>query len=148
MEAVDLQALLDWAVWLRLSPVERLQEEALVVWDAYLVPDWALDPPERRVLEVAIGRREGDGNPPFANQLGFAVVSVAQALAGDGPPLVVAIDDVQWVDAASREVLEFAVRRLPPSGDVHSAIPSVEEDDLWDCKNSPICCKVSAGRSS
>jgi DNA-binding CsgD family transcriptional regulator len=76
----------------------------------------ALDPPERRVLEVAIGRRDGDGNPPFANQLGFAVVSVAQALAGDGPPLVVAIDDVQWVDAASREVLEFALRRLPPSG--------------------------------
>lgn len=41
-----------------------------------------------------------------------AVVGVLTEL-GRGQPVLVAIDDVQWVDLASRRALEFAVRRLP-----------------------------------
>jgi len=36
-----------------------------------------------------------------------------QALSA-GAPLVLAIDDVQWLDRASERALAFAVRRLPP----------------------------------
>jgi predicted ATPase len=42
-----------------------------------------------------------------------AVVSVLAAISRE-QTVVVAIDDVQWVDAASQRALEFAVRRLPP----------------------------------
>ena len=42
--------------------------------------------------------------------------SVLHALADDGP-LLVAIDDVQWIDASSQSVLAFAARRLTgPAG--------------------------------
>jgi predicted ATPase len=41
-----------------------------------------------------------------------AVVGVLTELVREQPVLV-AIDDVQWVDLASRRALEFAVRRLP-----------------------------------
>jgi DNA-binding CsgD family transcriptional regulator len=79
--------------------------------------DFALLPAaQRRVLEIALGRRENDGQPPLANELGMAVVQLVEALTLDGPPLVVVVDDLQWIDAASREVLTFAMRRLPPAG--------------------------------
>src|SRR5262249_47635958 len=43
--------------------------------------------------------------------LGLALLSVVRALAQDGPVLV-ALDDVQWVDASSAEVLSFVLPRL------------------------------------
>lgn len=43
--------------------------------------------------------------------VGAALVAVIQRLTASGPVLL-AIDDVQWVDASSRAVLGFAVRRL------------------------------------
>ena len=55
--------------------------------------------------------REPDGRPPDARVLGVALLSVVRALAEDGP-LLVALDDVQWVDASSAEVLRFMLRRL------------------------------------
>ena len=47
--------------------------------------------------------------------LGVAVRSVLRLLASDGP-LLVAIDDVQWTDAASVVALNFALRRLSDEG--------------------------------
>ena len=47
-----------------------------------------------------------------ARTIGSALVSLLAALATRAP-LVVAIDDVQWLDRASARGLEFAARRLP-----------------------------------
>lgn len=53
------------------------------------------------------------GDSPATNErvLGAAFLSVAERLAAD-TPVMVAVDDVQWLDASSEAALEFAVRRL------------------------------------
>jgi DNA-binding CsgD family transcriptional regulator len=78
------------------------------------VPDVVFDElpvPQRRALEVALlkAEPEDDEHFPRAVALGFLGVLVALARAG---PLVVGIDDVQWLDQASQRALAFAVRRL------------------------------------
>ena len=52
-----------------------------------------------------------DGSPPETRVLGLALVSVGRALAQE-KPLLVALDDVQWIDSSSAEILRFALRRL------------------------------------
>jgi DNA-binding CsgD family transcriptional regulator len=66
---------------------------------------------QRRSLEIALLLREPDGPPPEVRVLGLALVSVVRALAREGPVLL-ALDDVQWVDASSAEILAFMLRRL------------------------------------
>ena len=56
-------------------------------------------------------RRGRGGRPVDPRALGVAVRSALQLLAEDG--LVVAIDDLQWLDASSASALAFALRRLP-----------------------------------
>jgi len=70
----------------------------------------ALAPPRRRALEVALLVQDAAGRPVDARTLGVAVLSALQLLAEDG--LVVAIDDLQWLDASSASALGFALRRL------------------------------------
>ena len=70
----------------------------------------SLTPPRRRALEVALLVEDADGRSVDQRALGVAVKSVLEALAGDG--LVLAIDDVQWLDASSASALGFALRRL------------------------------------
>jgi DNA-binding CsgD family transcriptional regulator len=71
----------------------------------------ALHPVQRRALECALLIRESDGAAPEARALGLALVSVLKALTADGPVLL-AIDDAQWVDGSSADVLRFVLRRL------------------------------------
>ena len=66
---------------------------------------------QRRALEIALLLREPDGPPPEVRVLGLALVSVVRALARERPVLL-ALDDVQWVDASSAEILAFMLRRL------------------------------------
>src|ERR671935_36829 len=66
---------------------------------------------QRRALESALLLREPGRSPPDARVLGLALVSVVRSLARNGP-LLVAVDDAQWVDASSAELLAFALRRL------------------------------------
>src|SRR5947208_268366 len=70
-----------------------------------------LMPVQRRALETALLMREPEGPPPEVRLLGLALLSVVRALTQDGP-LLVGLDDVQWVDASSAEVLRFTLRRL------------------------------------
>lgn len=67
--------------------------------------------PRRRALEVALGRADPGATPVDATLAGLAVADILRALAAD-PPLVVAVDDIQWADRASEEALAFAARRL------------------------------------
>jgi DNA-binding CsgD family transcriptional regulator/exonuclease VII small subunit len=71
----------------------------------------ALPAPQARALEAALMRTEAEGvsSDPWAVSL--ASLAVLRSLAAAGP-LVVAIDDVQWLDAPSARVLSFALRRL------------------------------------
>jgi DNA-binding CsgD family transcriptional regulator len=70
----------------------------------------ALSTPRRRALEVALLVEEaGDVADPRA--LAVAVWSALAVLADEGP-VVLAIDDVQWLDPSSASALAFALRRL------------------------------------
>ena len=68
-------------------------------------------PVQRAGLEVAFLIREPDGPPPDTRLLATALVSVVRACARDKPVLI-AFDDVQWVDASSAGILKFMLRRL------------------------------------
>jgi DNA-binding CsgD family transcriptional regulator len=70
----------------------------------------ALPAPRRRALEVAILVEE-DPDGSDARTLGVAVRSALEVLAAGGP-VVLAIDDVQWLDPSSASALAFALRRL------------------------------------
>ncbi|HEY7142937.1 MAG TPA: LuxR C-terminal-related transcriptional regulator [Streptosporangiaceae bacterium] len=69
-----------------------------------------LPAPQQRALEAALLRAEPAGVPSerFAIAAGF--FSVLRSLAAS-EPLLVAVDDLQWLDAASAEALGFAARR-------------------------------------
>ena len=70
-----------------------------------------LPPPQRRALAVALLLEEPGGAPPDDRAVGAAFLGSLRVLANAGPVLV-AVDDVQWLDKASARVLEFACRRL------------------------------------
>ena len=70
-----------------------------------------LVPPRRRALEVALLLAEPGDAPPDSRALGLALLDVLRELARRSPVLL-ALDDVQWLDASSAAVLAIAVRRL------------------------------------
>ncbi len=76
----------------------------------------ALAPPRRRALEGALLLEEPASDRVDSRALGMAVRSSLQLLAAEERVLV-AIDDVQWLDDASTRALAFALRRLG-AGDV------------------------------
>ena len=73
------------------------------------LPD--LPAPQRRALEVALLRADAKGVPPDQYAVSMAALGVVRSLAASGP-VVIAIDDVHWIDPSSARVLGFAIRRL------------------------------------
>jgi DNA-binding CsgD family transcriptional regulator len=71
----------------------------------------ALPDPQVRALSAALLRAETTGAAPDPRAIGTAVVSLLSALAASAPVLL-AMDDVQWLDLPSARALEFALRRL------------------------------------
>ncbi len=71
----------------------------------------SLAPPRRHALEVALLLAEPGETAPDPHAIGLAVLDVLRALAEHGPVLV-ALDDVQWLDPASAGALQIAFRRL------------------------------------
>jgi DNA-binding CsgD family transcriptional regulator len=72
-----------------------------------------LSMPRRRALEIAL-LREAAADPIDHRALGVAVRDVLHLL-GERSPVLVAVDDVQWLDPSSSSALAFALRRLPAS---------------------------------
>ena len=71
----------------------------------------SLAPLRRRALEVALLLAEPGQQPPDPRAIGLALLDTLTALAEDGPVLI-ALDDVQWLDDSSAAVIEIALRRL------------------------------------
>ena len=67
--------------------------------------------PQRRALEVALLRAEAPLAPPGERAVALGFLNVVRGLA-ERTPVLVAIDDVQWLDPASAAALAFAARRL------------------------------------
>src|SRR5512133_973627 len=62
------------------------------------LPD--LPAPQKRALDAALLRAEVEGAPPDQRAVSVASLGVLRALAASGP-VILAIDDVQWLDVPS-----------------------------------------------
>ena len=71
----------------------------------------ALPDPQERALAAVLLRVAAD-EPADARVTATALVTVLTVLA-EGSPVLLAIDDVQWLDGASAAALAFAARRFP-----------------------------------
>jgi hypothetical protein len=104
-----------------------------------------LPAPRRRALEVALVREDAARDTLDPRTLAIATRGALQSLAR-GPRLLVAIDDLQWLDDASARALAFALRRLedenilllfsrragdgPPVAEIESAIDAERVERL------------------
>jgi DNA-binding CsgD family transcriptional regulator len=70
-----------------------------------------LPEPQLRALEAALLRTVAESGTPDQRAVAAGLVSTLTMLAR-ASPLLVGIDDAQWLDPPSRRVLEYAVRRL------------------------------------
>src|SRR4051794_7018797 len=69
----------------------------------------ALPPPQRAAIGVAFALDTGD--PPDRFLVALAVLGLVSEMA-ESRPLLCIVDDAQWLDTASAEVLGFVARRL------------------------------------
>lgn len=81
--------------------LEPILEEALPT-----VPE-----PQRQALEVALLRSPRSGARADQRAVSLAVLGCLRSVASTSP-VVVAVDDIQWMDIPSVRVLQFVVRRL------------------------------------
>jgi DNA-binding CsgD family transcriptional regulator len=70
-----------------------------------------LPPPQLHSLRVALLREEPEGRVPDAHVVAVAALNALRELARSRPVLV-AIDDIQWLDPSSALVIGFAIHRL------------------------------------
>ncbi|WP_370384769.1 AAA family ATPase [Catenulispora sp. GAS73] len=70
---------------------------------------------QRIALEVAMVRRLPDGGRLGPNEIGNAVAAAIRELARDRP-LLLAIDDLPWIDGATVAAFEYALSRLGGEG--------------------------------
>jgi DNA-binding CsgD family transcriptional regulator len=78
--------------------------------------------PQLEALEVALLLRPSGEEPPAPHVIGRAILAALRSLAARGPVLL-AIDDVQWLDPGSLDALVFALRRI--AAGPRSALPPV-----------------------
>jgi DNA-binding CsgD family transcriptional regulator len=77
-----------------------------------------LSPPQRRAIDIALLRVDAGPVALDARAIGTAIVSILTTLSA-GDPVLLAIDDAQWLDAATAHAIEFALRRC---GDLRLAV--------------------------
>src|SRR5580704_5372818 len=117
---VGKTALLDWAVesaaGLRVARVAGVESEMELAFAglqqlcAPMLDKLAdLPDPQRAALGVAFGLETGEAPDRFL--VGLATLSLLSEVAGQQPLLCV-VDDAQWLDRASAQVLAFVARRL------------------------------------
>ena len=67
--------------------------------------------PQRRAIDRILLRVGADGEPTDERAVAAGFLSVVQSL-GEQSPVLLAIDDLQWLDESSARVFAFAIRRL------------------------------------
>ncbi|MGW4531925.1 ATP-binding protein [Nocardia sp. NPDC004340] len=111
-----LEYLADRATGCRIAAVTGVESELELPFAALhqlcspmfdLIP--GLPEPQQRALQVAFGHVAGDRPDKFV--VGLAVLGLLAEAAADRP-VVCSIDDAQWLDEASIQVLGFVARRL------------------------------------
>jgi DNA-binding CsgD family transcriptional regulator len=83
----------------------------------------------REALNVALGL--GEGRSPDRIVVSIATLALLR-MASDHCPLLLIIDDLQWLDRASAEVLGFAARRVAGSRISFLAASRQEEENFFD----------------
>ena len=71
-----------------------------------------LPEPQRRALETTLLRGGTPTASPDQRAVSLAVLAVIRRLAEERAAVVLALDDVQWLDASTARVLSFVLRRL------------------------------------
>ncbi len=115
-----------------------------------------LPPPQKHALQIALGLASGD--PPDRFLVGLGALTLLAEIAEEQPFLCL-IDDAQWLDSASRQVLGFVARRLlaervvlvfgirEPSSDAELAgLPELVLDGLGDEDARSLLATVIPGR--
>ncbi len=89
----------------------------------------ALPEPQRQALEVALLRAPSSGARANQRAVFLAVLGCLRSVASS-TPVVVAIDDIQWMDLPSVRVLQFVVRRLKEEAvGLMAAVRGTDPDD-------------------
>src|SRR5580698_6405039 len=121
----------------------------------------SLAEPQRRGLSVAFGLESGDGDAPDQFLVGLAALGL-MAEAAEEQPLLCVVDDAQWLDQASAQVLGFVGRRLlaepvalvfatrtpgpgDPSSDHLAGLPELRLDGLDDRSARALLATVASG---
>jgi DNA-binding CsgD family transcriptional regulator len=114
-----------------------------------------LPAPQRRALHVAFGVQAGD--PPERFLVALAVLSLLAETAEERP-LVCLIEDAQWLDRASAQVLAFVARRLlaeriaivfavrEPAADEFAGLPDLRVEGLGSGDARALLASVVPGR--
>lgn len=71
----------------------------------------AVPDPQRVAVEIALLRRASDAVAPSRRAVALAVLAIVRSRAATRPVLL-GVDDLQWLDPESAEVLRFVLRRL------------------------------------
>ena len=74
-------------------------------------PRLRLPEPQDRALRVAVLMADPEDQPPDQRAVSVATLGALRSIS-QRTPVLLAIDDLQWMDRASSRVLEFALRRL------------------------------------
>jgi hypothetical protein len=88
-----------------------------------------LPPPQRRALQVVM-LQSGGGEAVDERAVGTALWSVLSALA-QSQPVLIALDDLPYVDAASIGALRFALRRIGPASRVRLVATARGDGSRW-----------------
>lgn len=99
----------------------------------------ALPPPQRAALDVVLLRAAPGARPVEIGVVAAATLSAIRAL-GTKHPLLITIDDAQWLDSASAEALAFATRRLSSSDRVRLLVTWRAEAGEPDLGWMPMTC--------
>jgi AAA ATPase domain len=74
-----------------------------------------LPAPQRHALEVALLRADPTGEVAAPRAIAFGLLNLLRQLSAS-QPLLVAVDDIQWLDRPTGDAVAFAVRRLLGAG--------------------------------
>ena len=92
----------------------------------------ALPAPQRRALRAALGLDDEPAGPDRG-----AVLHAFAALVATLVPVVIAVDDVQWLDASSREAIAFLARRAERIGATVLIVHALRGQPLEDWPELP-----------